>query len=43
MTVLLTQDGNKAVNTTASVAFGWAVAETQVKLPFGVLLHCVMD
>ena len=43
MTVLLTRDGNNAVNTTASVAYGWAVAKTQIKSPFGVLLHCVID
>ena len=33
----------KAVNMTASVAYGWVGTVTQVKLPFGVFLHCVTD
>ena len=32
---------NKAVYTTASVAYGWAGEVTQVKLPFGVFFNCV--
>ena len=34
---------NKAVYTTASVAYGWAGAVTEVKLPFGVFFHCMND
>ena len=34
---------NKAVYTAASVAYRWARAEMQVKLPFVVFLHCVID
>ena len=34
---------NKAVYTTASVAYGWAGAVTQVKLPFIVFSHSVTD
>ena len=34
---------NKAVYTTAPVAYGWAGAVMQVKSPFGVFLHCMTD
>ena len=34
---------NKAVYTTASVAYGWAGAVTEVRSPFGVFSHCVTD
>ena len=34
---------NKAVYTTASVAYGWAGAVMEAKCPFSVFLHCVTD
>ena len=34
---------NKAVYTTASVAYGWAGAVMQVLSPFGVFSHSIMD
>ena len=37
------KEGNKAVYTTASVAYGWAGAVTEVRSPFGVFSHCVTD
>ena len=34
---------NEAVYTTASVAYGWAGAVTEVRSPFGVFSYCVTD
>ena len=34
---------NKAVYTTASVAFGWAGAVMEVRSLFGLISHCVTD
>ena len=34
---------NKAVYTTAPVAYGWAGTVTQVKSPYGVFLHSVTE
>ena len=37
------REWNKAVYTTASVAYGWAGAALQVSSPSGVFLYCVIE